>query len=198
MDSTDDRLITASSDVFATNRHTAEAVNDSEYLPPSADEKTGLINKWPFDAQKKDYTYWDGLLGEAVDATYDGTETIDGLETYKYHVLIEDAPAEVVTDIEGVCSQDKYLYIDPTTGRSSTDPARGPRARGRLPTARPRPRLHRRPVSANAANAKDNGSHWACSPGPAAGRLHRRRDRPAAGLFLLLASRRRQEPAPEA
>ena len=73
--------------MFATDRHTAEAVNDPEYLPPSAEEKSGLINKWPFDAKKEDYTYWDGLLGEAVDATYDGTETIDGLETYKYHVL---------------------------------------------------------------------------------------------------------------
>ena len=116
VDSTDDRLVSASSDVFATDRHTAEAVNDPKYLPPSAEEKSGLINKWPFDAKKEDYTYWDGLLGDAVDATYDGTETIDGLDTYRYHVLIEDAPAEVVTDIEGIYSQDKYLWIDPTTG----------------------------------------------------------------------------------
>jgi hypothetical protein len=116
VDDSDDRLISASSDVFATDRHTAEAVNDPEHLPPSAEEKSGLINKWPFDAEKKDYTYWDGLLGEAVDATYDGTETIDGLETYRYHVLVEDQSAEVVTDIEGVYSQDKYIWIDPTTG----------------------------------------------------------------------------------
>ena len=39
VDSTDDRLVSASSDVFATDRHTAEAVNGSEYLPPSAEEK---------------------------------------------------------------------------------------------------------------------------------------------------------------
>ena len=116
VDDSDDRLVSASSDVFATDRHTAEAVNDPAYLPPSAEEKSGLINKWPFDAQKKDYTYWDGLLGEAVDATYDGTETIDGLETYRYRVLIENASAEVVTDIDGIYSQDKYLWIDPVTG----------------------------------------------------------------------------------
>ena len=116
VDSDDDRLVSASSDVFATDRSTAEAVNDPKYLPPSAEEKTGLVNKWPFDAQKKDYKYWDGMLGEAVDATYDGTESIDGLQTYRYHVLIEDEPAEVVTDIDGVYSQDKYLWIDPTTG----------------------------------------------------------------------------------
>lgn len=116
VDENDDRLVSASSDVFATDRRTAEAVNDAKYLPPSAEEKSGLINKWPFDAQKKDYTYWDGMLGEAVDATYDGSESIDGLETYKYHVLVEDAPAEVVDGVDGIYSQDKYLWIDPTTG----------------------------------------------------------------------------------
>lgn len=116
VDEGDDRLISATDDVFATDRHTAEAVNDPKYLPPSAEEKSGVINKWPFDAQKKDYSYWDGLLGEAVDAAYDGSESIDGLETYKYHVLVEDAPAEVVEGVEGVYSQDKYLWIDPVTG----------------------------------------------------------------------------------
>ena len=116
VDESDDRLVSASSDVFATDRRTAEAVNDPQYVPPSAEEKTGLVNKWPFDAEKKDYLYWDGMLGEAVDATYDGTETIEGLETYKYHVLVEEQPAEVVEGIDGVYSQDKYIWIDPTTG----------------------------------------------------------------------------------
>lgn len=116
VDEGDDRLISATDDVFATDRHTAEAVNDPKYLPPSAEEKSGVINKWPFDAQKKDYSYWDGLLGEAVDAAYDGSESLDGLETYKYHVLVEDAPAEVVDGVDGIYSQDKYLWIDPVTG----------------------------------------------------------------------------------
>jgi hypothetical protein len=109
------RLISASTDVFATDRHTAEAVNGS-YLPAGAEEKEGLINKWPFDSEKKDYPYWDGILGTAVDATYDSTETLDGLETYKYHVLVEEEPAEVVDGVQGVYSQDKYLWIDPATG----------------------------------------------------------------------------------
>lgn len=116
VDESDDRLVSASSDVFATDRQTAEAVNDPQYVPPSAEEKSGLVNKWPFDAEKKDYLYWDGMLGEAVDATYDGTETVEGLETYKYHVLVEEEPAEVVEGIDGVYSQDKYIWIDPVTG----------------------------------------------------------------------------------
>ena len=116
-DDPDERLVTAS---HRRVRHrppqTPMAVNGSKYLPPSAEEKEGLVNKWPFDAEKKTYPYWDGLLGEAVDATYDGTETIDGLETYRYHVLVEDAPTEVIEGVDGVYSQDKYIWIDPVTG----------------------------------------------------------------------------------
>jgi hypothetical protein len=116
VDGEDERLVTASTDVFATDRGDAMAVNGSSYLPPSAEEKEGLVNKWPFDAEKKTYPYWDGLLGEPVDATYDGTETIDGLETYRYHVLVEDAATEILSGVEGVYSQDKYIWIDPVTG----------------------------------------------------------------------------------
>lgn len=114
-DDPEGRLVSASTDVFATDRSTAEAVN-GEYLPAGAEEKEGLINKWPFDAEKKDYQYWDGILGAPVDAVYDSTETLDGLETYKYHVVVEEEPAEVVDGVQGVYSQDKFLWIDPVTG----------------------------------------------------------------------------------
>jgi len=115
-DDPEGRLVTASTDVFATDRRDATAVNEAAYVPPSAEEKEGLVNKWPFDAEKKTYPYWDGMLGEAVDAEYDGTETLDGLETYRYHVLVEEQPAEVITDVDGIYSQDKYIWIDPVTG----------------------------------------------------------------------------------
>lgn len=114
-DDPEGRLVSASTDVFATDRSTAEAVN-GEYLPAGAEEKEGLINKWPFDAEKKDYQYWDGILGAPVDAVYDSTETLDGLETYKYHVVVDEEPAEVVDGVQGVYSQDKFLWIDPVTG----------------------------------------------------------------------------------
>ena len=200
VDENDDRLVSASSDVFATDRRTAEAVNDAKYLPPSAEEKSGLINKWPFDAQKKDYTYWDGMLGEAVDATYDGSESIDGLETYKYHVLIEDAPAEVVDGIDGVYSQDKTLWIDPTTGAIIKQTQHEVRELEDGSTLLDMQLAFTDDqVSANAADAKDNGKLLGLLTttlpligfvGGAIALL--------AGLFLLLASRRRQEPAPEA
>jgi hypothetical protein len=197
VDGSDERLVSASSDVFATDRHTAEAVNGAEYLPPSATEKSGLINKWPFDAQKKDYTYWDGMLGEAVDATYDGTETIDGLETYRYHVLIEDAPAEVVTDIDGVYSQDKYIWIDPTTGAIIKQTQHEVRELEDGSTLLDMQLAFTDDqVSANAEDAKDNGRTLGLltSTLPLVGFIGGGIAL-AAGIFLMLASRRSRSAA---
>lgn len=115
-DDPDKRLITASVDNFATDRKTAIAVNDPKYLPPDAAEHEGLINKWPFDAQKKTYPYWDDSAGQVVDAQYDGTETLDGVETYKYHAVITDAPIEVTAGVQGTYSNDKTIWIEPVTG----------------------------------------------------------------------------------
>lgn len=109
------RLVSASTDVFATDRTTAEAVG-GKYLPEGEEEKEGLINKWPFDAQKTDYQYWDGMLGEAVTATFDGEEEINGLDTYRFHVDVPATPAEVVSDVQGIYSTEKYIWIEPQTG----------------------------------------------------------------------------------
>ena len=53
-------LITASVDIFATDRVTALADDESLDLPADAVPHEGLVNKWPFDAEKKTYPYWDG------------------------------------------------------------------------------------------------------------------------------------------
>ena len=111
-----ERLLSASKDDFATNRVTAEAVNDPEYLPPSATEKEGLINKWPFDAEKKTYTYWDGTAGQAVDAVYDRVEEIDGVEAYVFTVSVSDAPIEVSDGVPGTYSSEKEIWVEPVTG----------------------------------------------------------------------------------
>ncbi|WP_439939408.1 DUF3068 domain-containing protein [Nocardia sp. N13] len=112
----EERLISASTDNFATDRRTAEAVDDPKYLPPSAEDKEGLINKWPFEAEKKDYQYWDGYAAAPVDATYEGTETVDGVEVYVYKTLVTDVPIEITDGVQGTYSTDKTLWIEPTTG----------------------------------------------------------------------------------
>ncbi|WP_281178369.1 DUF3068 domain-containing protein [Nocardioides jensenii] len=112
----DPNVVNISTDVFATDRKTGEAVNDSKYLPDDAEKHDGVVNKFPFDTEKKSYQYWDGMLGRAVEAKYSGSEKVDGVETYKFDVDIVDEPAEVVTDVEGIYSMDKSMWIEPRTG----------------------------------------------------------------------------------
>jgi hypothetical protein len=110
------RLISAETDVFATDRHTGLTVNDDEYLPADATPQEGLQNKWPFGAEKETYPVWDGLAGEAVDATYEGTEDIDGLETYHYVATVDVSGVDVIEGVSGDYQATTDYYIEPRTG----------------------------------------------------------------------------------
>jgi hypothetical protein len=112
----DERLITNSIDTFATDRHTALAVSDAKYLAEGAVPHEGLVNKWPFNAEKKDYPYWNGTLGTAVTAEYVGTKDYDGLETYEYHSSVPETAAEVLEGTQGLYSTEESIWIDPRTG----------------------------------------------------------------------------------
>lgn len=109
-------LITAGTDRFATDRVTAEAVNDEEYVGAAAEPHEGLVNKWPFNPEQRTYTYWDGLLGRGVDAVFSGEEDIDGLAVYKYVVTSTDEPAEISRGISGLYSSTKTIWVDKVTG----------------------------------------------------------------------------------
>ena len=116
VDGDDPRLVTADTDVFAADRVTAEAVPDYSGLPADAVPHAGLINKWPFDAEKKDYEYWDGTIGEAVPAVYDRTEDVLGIQTYVYTVDIQDAPIQIAEGIDGTYDNHVEIYVEPKTG----------------------------------------------------------------------------------
>ena len=110
------RLISAETDVFATDRHTALTVNDDKYLPDDATPQEGLQNKWPFGAEKKSYPVWDGLAGTAGEATYEGTQDIDGLETYHYVAEVDVDGVEVIDGVTGSYRATTDYYIEPRTG----------------------------------------------------------------------------------
>jgi hypothetical protein len=112
----DPRLITASADVFATDRVTGLAVNDPKYLPADATPHEGVVNKFPFDTETKTYPYWDGTVGAAVDAEYDSTVTIDGVKTYRFVVTVEDAEIEVAAGVPGTYDNVKEMFVEPRTG----------------------------------------------------------------------------------
>ena len=101
VDGEDPRLVSASEDTFATDRVTPARCPTATTCRPARSQHEGLVNKWPFDAEKKTYAFWDGTVGAAVDAVYQGTEDIDGLETYHYRVNIDEAPIEVAEGVDG-------------------------------------------------------------------------------------------------
>lgn len=115
-DDPDNRLLSASTDDFATDRKTAMGVDDKKYLPSSAVPHEGLVNKWPFNVEKKDYDYWSGEAGEAVTATYEGTDDVEGIEAYQFQVNLTDVPIELTDGVNGFYSETSDLWIDPKTG----------------------------------------------------------------------------------
>ena len=116
VDGDDPRLISAETDVFAADRHTALTVPNDGYLPEGTPQQEGLQNKWPFGAEKKTYPVWDGVVGAAVDAEYTGTDEVDGLSTYVYRAEASASGVVVVGDVEGSYLQTTDYYIEPRTG----------------------------------------------------------------------------------
>ena len=115
-DDPEERLLSASTDNFASDRYTGLAVNDPKYLPAEAEPHEGLVNKWPFESEKKTYPYWDALVGDTVDAEYDRTVEVLGLETYVYTVSISDAPIEIAEGVPGTYDDEKEIWVEPVTG----------------------------------------------------------------------------------
>lgn len=117
VDGDDPRLVSASTDAFATDRVTALAVPDFAGLPASdGPPHEGLVNKFPFDAEKKTYPYWDGTAGYAVDAAYDRTETLAGIECYVYTYTVQDVPIEIAEGIDGTYDNVVEIWVEPKTG----------------------------------------------------------------------------------
>ncbi|EWT02978.1 hypothetical protein N865_00625 [Intrasporangium oryzae NRRL B-24470] len=114
-DDPQNRLVSASTDTFATDRRTAEAVNDASYLPADAKPHQGLVNKFPFNVEKRDYMFWDGLVNKAVPATFAGEEDLDGVATYKFVVNVQDGAITIGTD-PGTYSTEKTMWVDALTG----------------------------------------------------------------------------------
>ena len=115
-DDSQDRLLSATTDDYATDRRTAEPTNDPKYLPPGAIPHQGVINKWPFLAEKKTYTYWDDSLQKGVQATYAGTDKLLGHTVYVYDVQVPKTKMDVAEGVEGYYTDDKQLYVDQLTG----------------------------------------------------------------------------------
>lgn len=116
VDGDDPRLVDASTDVFATDRVSGLAVNDTDNLPPDAVPHEGLMNKWPFDAEKKSYPMWDGTAGHAVEAKFVRTDSLEGIDCYVYEVTISDEPIEIAEGVDGTYDNKIEVWVEPKTG----------------------------------------------------------------------------------
>ncbi len=116
----EDELVTASATIFGTDRDSAEGLKAGDLPKAVADAggitAEGIVNKFPFDTEKKDYTYWDGTIERGVDATFDRVEKVLDHETYVFKVEVSEESIDVAENTPGTYSDVKEIFVDPATG----------------------------------------------------------------------------------
>ncbi|HEX5597643.1 MAG TPA: DUF3068 domain-containing protein [Micromonosporaceae bacterium] len=135
-----DEMISQYSTQLALYRVSGEAAPWKEqWLNEDGAEKTptgnvtysGQVYKFPFDTQKMNYRVFDRDLKRSLPAKYIGTETIDGIEVYRFEQRIVDeplaTPEESLTTLLGrfapeatsgrlLYSNTRTLWVEPMTG----------------------------------------------------------------------------------
>jgi hypothetical protein len=127
--------LSATNDRVAFDRNTGEAVSyedtrsvaDGKEVAPG--DFKGLYFKFPFDAQKKTYQFWDGTLRKATPAKYVGEGTVKGLKVYKYRQTIApiktgtiDVPGSLIDEKASTVTADQIYSsvtdysVEPVTG----------------------------------------------------------------------------------
>jgi hypothetical protein len=126
IDTADQGVITATQERIALDRVTAQSVQCCGENP----RHQGLTLKFPFDTEKTTYQFWDGPAQRALPAAFTRTETLNGVDVYRFEQRIgpldvgdqeipgslagdPDTPS-VQTDI--VYTNLKTLWVEPTTG----------------------------------------------------------------------------------
>ncbi|MFJ6199843.1 DUF3068 domain-containing protein [Micromonospora sp. NPDC092111] len=124
---------------FALDRKTAVArAWDKQYLdtdgPSGTDDSVtfeGQTYKFPFHAERKDYTYFDRDLRKGLPIEFDGTEQVNGTEAYRYVQRIPEidlaTPEGSLTALAGALapgattgkvtySNTRTIWIEPVSG----------------------------------------------------------------------------------
>ena len=123
---------------LALDRDSAAALKwDKQFLQdagpdaPSTVEFTGQLYKFPFGTEKKAYEYFDRDLRKALPIEYQGTEDIQGLETYRFQQVVPDTQLTFSADrltgllntfapdaVSGqvVYSNTRTIWVEPVSG----------------------------------------------------------------------------------
>jgi hypothetical protein len=90
----------------------------------------GHYFKLPFNTQKQGYLWWDGDLGKATEAKYDGEDSLNGMKVYRFVQTIPatktgemEIPASITSvdkdgniKVDTMYSNTRTLWIEPETG----------------------------------------------------------------------------------
>jgi hypothetical protein len=119
-------LLTADQERVAMDRVTGESKHCCGETPPHS----GLTFKFPFNTQKRTYSFWDTTAKQAFPANFTGTERINGLLTYRFEQRFDNVRLQTV-EVSGAQARQpgvatvpatvvygnvKTLWVEPRTG----------------------------------------------------------------------------------
>jgi Porin PorA len=110
--------LSQSSERFAVDRHTGLAVPDVEFdtVDGAAVDHSGLVVKFPFHTQKKDYDFFDARAKRALPARFSGVENVEGLQVYRFVQDVPKMPATLSLNQPGMYQNTRTIWVEPTTG----------------------------------------------------------------------------------
>ena len=116
-DDPQNRLLSATTDKFATDRNTGMAVNDRKYVSADAGGHKGLVNKFPFETKKQTYPYWDGTLRQArrTPSTRGRSRSAASRPTTSSWTSATSR-CEISEGVQGTYSNKIDIYVEPLTG----------------------------------------------------------------------------------
>jgi hypothetical protein len=118
--SSDPRLLSATTDRVTGDRRSAESVHVAKWNEnvngDTAVRHTGMSYKWPIDAKKKTYRFFQPDLKKSFPAVYSGTSKIKGLTVYKYVSATGVQPYKVQGTFEGTYDDTRSVWVEPRTG----------------------------------------------------------------------------------
>lgn len=93
-------------------------------------QQPGLSFKFPFGTEQKNYKFFDSQVRKAVDARFDGEDSVQGLDTYRYVIEVPNTvvgerevpgsligqPDEPSVEVEVYYQAKRTLWVEPSTG----------------------------------------------------------------------------------
>ncbi|MDM4719405.1 DUF3068 domain-containing protein [Micromonospora sp. WMMA1363] len=105
------QLVSAVRSAIALDRTSGAAVDWSgqcrvdgpaaEECQPGTVRYSGQLYRFPFDTERTTYQYYDSDLGEALPIHYRGTETIEGLQAYRFEQVVDERPVRTSPQFVG-------------------------------------------------------------------------------------------------